>query len=147
MPRRQSLCLDAGTLDRSLRDRRHPTAGQGLMERRHHAQEHLLGIHDWAGMEEVILDRGADILRQRQDRGAARLAAETKDARPVLTETSFGLAAEELDDGDREWFEDNVLQVREWTRMMDLARPLGAHEEGTMAMASWVQHVLDAVGD
>ena len=72
---------------------------------------------------------------------------ETKDARPVLTETSFGLAAEELDDGDREWFEDNVLQVREWTRMMDLARPLGAHEEGTMAMASWVQDVLDSVGD
>ena len=31
--------------------------------------------------------------------------------------------------------------------MMDLARPLGAHEEGTMAMASWVQDVLDAVGD
>ena len=46
------------------------------MERRHHAQEHLLGIHDTAGMEEVILDRGADILRQRQDRGASRLAAD-----------------------------------------------------------------------
>ena len=72
---------------------------------------------------------------------------ETKDARPVLTETSFGLAAEELNDGDREWFEEHALQVREWTRMMDLARPLGAHEEGTMAMASWVQDVLDAVGD
>ena len=72
---------------------------------------------------------------------------ETKDARPVLTETSFGLAAEELDDGDREWFEENVLQVREWTRMMDLARPLGAREEGSMAVASWVQDVLDAVGD
>ena len=72
---------------------------------------------------------------------------ETKDARPVLTETSFGLAAEELDDGDRKWFEEHVLQVREWTRMMDLARPLGAHEEGTMAMASWAHDVLDAVGD
>ena len=78
MPRRQSLCLDAGPLDRSLRDRRHTTAGQGLMERRHHAQEHLLGIHDRPGMEDVILDRGADILWQRQDRGASRFAAEAK---------------------------------------------------------------------
>ena len=72
---------------------------------------------------------------------------ETKDGRPVLTDTSFGLAAEELDDGDREWFEEKLLQVREWMRMMDLARPLGAREEGSMVVASWVQDVLDAVGD
>ena len=72
---------------------------------------------------------------------------ETKDARPALTETSFGLAAEALDDGDREWFEENALQIREWMRMMDLARPFGAHEEGSMAVASWVQDVLDAVRD
>ena len=65
----------------------------------------------------------------------------------MLTDTSFGLAAEELDDGDREWFEENVLQVRECMRMMDLARPLGAREEGSMDVASWVQDVLDAVGD
>ena len=49
------------------------------MERRHHAQEDLLGIHDRAGMEDVILDRGADILRQRQDRGASRFAADPND--------------------------------------------------------------------
>ena len=72
---------------------------------------------------------------------------ETKDARPVLTETSFDLVAEALDDGDREWFEENAFQVREWMRIMDLARPLGAREEGSMAVASWVQDVLDAVGD
>ena len=65
----------------------------------------------------------------------------------MLTETSFDLAVEELDDGDREWFEENALQVREWMRIMDLARPLGAREEGSMAVASWVQDVLDAVGD
>ena len=49
------------------------------MERRHHAQEHLLGIHDRPGMEDVILDRGADILWQRQDRGASRFAADPND--------------------------------------------------------------------
>ena len=79
MSRRQTLSLDAGPLDRSLRDRRHTTAGQGLMERRHHAQEHFLGIHDRSGTEDVILDRGADVLRQRQDRGAARFAADPND--------------------------------------------------------------------
>ena len=79
MRRRQSLRLDAGPLDRSLRDRRHTTAGQGLMERWHHAQEHLLGIHDRPGMEDVILDRVADILRQGQDRRTSRFAADPND--------------------------------------------------------------------
>ena len=49
------------------------------MERRHHAQEHLPGIHDGPGTERVIPDRVADILRQRQDRGASRLAADPND--------------------------------------------------------------------
>ena len=75
-PAGSPCALTPERLIRGLRDRRHPTAGQGLMQRRHHAQEHLLGIHDRAGMEDVILDRDTDILRQRQDRGAARLAAD-----------------------------------------------------------------------
>ncbi len=71
---------------------------------------------------------------------------ETQDGRPVLTETSFDLAAEELGDDDRQWFEANDVRVREWMRAMDLARPLSARGEGAMLMAPWVQAVLKSAG-
>ena len=69
---------------------------------------------------------------------------ETQDGRPILTETSFELAAEELDDADRQWFEAHAVQIREWMRTMDLARPIRAREEGSMIMATWVQDVIKA---
>lgn len=49
MPCRQSLRVDAGPPDRSLRDRRHSAAGQRSMKRRHQAQEHLLRYPPQAG--------------------------------------------------------------------------------------------------
>ena len=67
---------------------------------------------------------------------------ETQGGRPVLTETSFDLAAEELDDSDRQWFEKHAVPMREWMRTMDLVRPLDIRGEGSMELASWVQDVL-----
>jgi len=112
----------------------------------------------WEGCGEALVSGGIETalralgLRGTEPRLATSICEvfrlrETKDESPVLTETSFDLVTEELDDGDREWFENNVLQVREWMRVMDLARPLGAREEDSMAVASWVQDVLDAAGD
>ena len=66
------------------------------------------------------------------------------DGYPVLTETSFDLAAEALADSDRQWFETHAVQMREWMRTMDLVRPLNPREEGSMALASWVQRVIGA---
>ena len=73
-----------------------------------------------------------------------RLREENKNGCPVLTETSFDLAVEELTAGDRDLFETHALQIREWMRTMDLVRPLDTNEEGSMLMASWVQDVIMA---
>ena len=69
---------------------------------------------------------------------------DTQDGRSVLNETSFDLAAEALDGSDREFFEKYAVQVREWMRTMDLVRPLKAHEEVSMVVASWVHDVITA---
>lgn len=69
---------------------------------------------------------------------------EAQDGNPVLTETSFDLAAEALADSDRQWFEAHAVQMREWMRTMGLVRPLNPREEGSMALASWVQGVIGA---
>ena len=73
------------------------------------------------------------------------LREETKSGRLVLTDTSFELAAEQLEDDARELLESHVVEIREWIRTMDLARPLNASEEGSMVMASWVEDVMLAV--
>ena len=76
-----------------------------------------------------------------------RLRDETDKGRLVLTETSFDLAADELGEDDREWFESqDAVQIREWMRTMDLARPLNTNEEGSMVMATWVRDVIVAAG-
>ena len=72
---------------------------------------------------------------------------ETRNGRPVLTETSFDLAAEALPDSGRQLFDTHIVQIREWMRTMDLVRPLNAlnaGEEGSMVLASWVQDVIRA---
>ena len=69
---------------------------------------------------------------------------EAQDGRPVLTGTSFDLAAEELDDSGRQWFEKHAVPMREWMRTMDLVRPLDIRGEGSMELASWVQDVIGA---
>lgn len=63
----------------------------------------------------------------------------------VLTDTSFQLAAEQLDGDARTLLESHVVEIREWIRTMDLARPLNASEEGSMVMASWVEDVMLAL--
>ncbi len=46
------------------------------MEQRHHAQEDVPDIHDRPSMEKTVPDRVADILRQRQNSGSPRIAAD-----------------------------------------------------------------------
>ena len=70
------------------------------------------------------------------------LKEESEDGRLVLTDTSFELAAEQLNDDARELLESHVVEIREWIRTMDLARPLNTSEEGSMVMASWVENVI-----
>ena len=70
------------------------------------------------------------------------LKEEGKDGLLVLTDTSFELAAEQLDDDARDLLESHVVEIREWIRTMDLARPLNAGDEGSMVMASWVEDVI-----
>ena len=70
------------------------------------------------------------------------LKEESEDGRLVLTDTSFELAAEQLDDNARELLESHVVEIREWIRTMDLARPLNTGEGGSMVMASWVEDVI-----
>ena len=65
----------------------------------------------------------------------------------MLTETSFDLAAEALRGPGRRLFETHAVEMREWMRAMDLVRPLNAREDGTMALASWVQDVIGASED
>ena len=72
------------------------------------------------------------------------LKEEDEDGRLILTDTSFELAAEQLDDDARELLESHVVEIREWIRTMDLARPLNTSEEGSMVMASWVENVIVA---
>ena len=75
------------------------------------------------------------------------LREKSKDGRLVLTDTSFELAAEQLHDDALEMLEGRSVEIREWIRTMDLARPLNASEEGSMVMASWVQDVILAAED
>ena len=70
------------------------------------------------------------------------LREESKNGRLVLTDTSFELAAEQLDDDARDLLESHVVEIREWIRTMDLARPLNTSEEGSMVMASWVDDMI-----
>ena len=60
----------------------------------------------------------------------------------VLTDTSFELASEQLNGDDRKMFNSHSVEIREWIRAMDLARPLNTREEGSMLMASWVHKVI-----
>ena len=76
-----------------------------------------------------------------------RLGEETDRGRLVLTETSFDLAVEALREDDRQWVETHAVQIREWMRSMDLARPLNTNEEASMVMATWVRDVITAAGD
>ena len=70
------------------------------------------------------------------------LKEESKNGLLVLTDTSFELATEQLGDAARELLESHVVEIREWIRTMDLARPLNTGEEGSMVMASWVDDVM-----
>ena len=70
------------------------------------------------------------------------LKEESRNGHLVLSDTSFELAAEQLDDDARELLESHVVEIREWIRTMDLARPLNRSEEGSMVMASWVDDVM-----
>ena len=70
------------------------------------------------------------------------LKEENKNGLLVLTDTSFELAAEQLDDDARELLESHVVEIQDWIRTMDLARPLNRSEEGYMVMASWVEDVM-----
>ena len=68
-----------------------------------------------------------------------------KEGQLVLTDISFELAAEQLEDDAREFLESHVVEIREWIRTMDLARPLNTSEEGSMVLARWVDEVIRAV--
>ena len=70
------------------------------------------------------------------------LREESKDGRLILTDTSFELAAEPLNEDALGVLESHSVEIREWIRTMDLARPLNTSEEGSMVMASWVQDVI-----
>ena len=72
------------------------------------------------------------------------LREESKDGRLILTDTSFELAAEQLNDGALGVLESHSVEIREWIRTMDLARPLNTGEEGSMVMATWVRDVIVA---
>ena len=72
------------------------------------------------------------------------LREEGEDGRLVLTDISFELAAEQLEDEAREFLENHVVEVREWIRTMDLARPLDTGEEGSMLVAARVDEVMRA---
>ena len=73
--------------------------------------------------------------------GVLRLTEE-RDGIPVLVETSFDLAAEEVGEEGRTLLEDGGIRVREWMRTMDFVRPGSTHEDGAMFVASWVQQVV-----
>lgn len=70
------------------------------------------------------------------------LREEGKDGRLVLTDTSFELATEQLHGDALEMLERHSVEIREWIRIMDLARPLNTGEDGSMVVASWVQDVI-----
>ncbi len=65
----------------------------------------------------------------------------------LLTDTSFELAAEDLqeeDGGAPEFWKKHPVTIREWIRAMGLARPLNTNNEESMVMASWVHDVIRA---
>ena len=70
------------------------------------------------------------------------LREKSKNGRLVLTDTSFELASEQLNDDSRKVLGKHSVEIREWIRTMDLARPLNTREEGSMIMASWVHDVI-----
>ncbi len=72
------------------------------------------------------------------------LSEESRDGRRILTDTSFELASDQLDDEAGAVLEKHSVEIREWIRTMDLARPLNTGEEGSMVMASWVHDVIQA---
>ena len=72
---------------------------------------------------------------------------ETLDGEPMLTETSFDLAAEVLGASDRQWFEGHASRIREWMQTMDLARPNRVREENSMIVAPLVEDLIKATGD
>ena len=71
---------------------------------------------------------------------------EVRDGKPVLVETSFDLAAEEIGEEGRPFLEDGGTRIREWIRTMDLARPRSGRDDRTMVVALWVQDVVTAAG-
>ena len=71
---------------------------------------------------------------------------EVRDGEPLLVETSFDLAVEEVGEKGRALLEDSGNRVKEWIRTMDLARPKSGREDGAMVVASWVQEVLTTAG-
>ena len=69
---------------------------------------------------------------------------EIRDGKPVLVDTSFDLAAEELGEKGK-LLQESGVRIREWMRAMDIARPGSAHD-GSMVVALWVQDVLSTAG-
>ena len=97
------------------------------------------------GAESALLAlglRGTDPELESCVREILNLKEESTSGLLVLTDTSFELAAEQLDDDTRELLDSHVVEIREWIRTMDLARPLNAGDEGSMVMASWVEDVI-----
>ena len=97
------------------------------------------------GTESALLAlglRGIDPELESCVREILSLKEESTSGLLVLTDTSFELAAEQLDGDARDLFESHVVEIREWIRTMDLARPLNASDEGSMVMASWVEDVI-----
>lgn len=69
------------------------------------------------------------------------LREKSKNGLLVLTDTSFELAAEQVGDA-RKLLESHVVEIREWIRTMDLARPRNSSKDGAMVMAPWVEEVM-----
>ena len=70
---------------------------------------------------------------------------EMRDGNPVLVQTSFDLAVEELGGEDRDLVEESGVRVREWMRAMGIARP-GRARDDSIVVASWVLDVLKTAG-
>ena len=71
---------------------------------------------------------------------------EMRDDKPVLIDTSFDLAAEELDEDGRMLLDENGVLVKEWMRAMGLAHPGSKRDDGSMAVALWVDEIVKTAG-
>ena len=116
-------------------------------------------IAEWEAMrDEMLTDartepsllslglRGTDLQLESCVSELLSLREETDDGRLVLTDISFALAADQLEEEAQQLLKNHGVEIRDWIRTMDLARPLNTSDKGSMVIAPWVDEMIQAAG-